>query len=114
MASSAGWFRPVGQCASLTIRVVPNAGRNAIEGTLDLADGSSALKLRIAAPPEGGRANAAAIAVLAKATGLPRSAFSLKTGATARTKTILVSADAGALVQARERLEHCVLRRSRQ
>lgn len=80
-----GWFRPARDGALIVLRVTPNAGRDRIEGPAALADGTEALKIRIAAPPRDGRANDAVIALLAKAAGRPRSAFSVKAGATART-----------------------------
>lgn len=100
-----GWFALNPDGALITLRVVPNAGRDGIEGVVTLGDERTALKLRIAAQPENGRANAAAIALLAKATGLPKSAFSVRSGATARTKTILLAADPALAKAALEALE---------
>lgn len=94
MASSPdnpGWFRLAREGALIVLRVTPNAGRDRIEGPVALADGTRVLKIRIAAPPRDGRANDAVIALLAKSAGQPRSAFSVKAGATARTKTILLT-----------------------
>lgn len=99
------WFRPTPDGALIVLRVTPNAGRDAIEAVATLADGTSVLKLRIAAPPEGGRANKAAIALLAKASGLAKSAFSVKAGPTARTKTILLTAAPASVAAARRRIE---------
>lgn len=99
------WFRPVPEGALIVLRVTPNAGRDALEGPSVLADGTGVLKIRITTQPEGGRANKAAIAILAKAMRLPRSSFSVKAGATARTKTILLDADPITIDAARERLE---------
>lgn len=72
----------------LRLRVTPNAGRDAIEGFERLADGTEVLRLRVSAVPDKGKANAAVIAILAKALGLPRSALQLVAGETARLKTI--------------------------
>lgn len=100
-----GWFRPARDGALIVLRVTPNAGGNRIEGPAALADGTQALKIRIAAPPRDGRANDAVIALLAKAAGHPRSAFSVKAGATARTKTILLTASPREADLARRRIE---------
>lgn len=102
------WFRPTPDGALIVLRVTPNAGRDTLEGIGTLADGTCVLKLRIAAQPEGGRANKAAIALLAKASGLAKSSFSVRSGATARTKTILLDADPETALVARERLERAM------
>lgn len=85
---------------SLFVRVTPNAGRDAIEGVEIRDDGSAVLRLRVKAVPDKGRANAAVIALLAKALGLPKSAITLTSGDTARQKTLALSGDATALAAA--------------
>lgn len=84
---------------------MPNAGRDSLEEIATLADGTTVLKLRIKAQPEDGRANKAAIALLAKLSGLSKSSFSVTSGATARTKTILLSASPDRVIDARLALE---------
>ena len=85
---------------SLFVRVTPNAGRDAIEGVEIRDDGSAVLRLRVKAVPDKGSANAAVIALLAKALGLPKSAITLTSGDTARQKTLALSGDATALAAA--------------
>ncbi|MDB5536724.1 MAG: hypothetical protein JWQ65_1599 [Devosia sp.] len=89
---------------SLFVRVTPNAGRDAIEGTELRDDGSAVLRLRVKAVPDKGRANAAVIALLAKALGVPKSAITLTSGEAARVKTLSVAGDGAALVAAVESL----------
>jgi len=48
------------------------------------------LRIRVTAPPVDGQANAAAIALLAKALDLPKSAIRLVKGASTREKTLVV------------------------
>jgi uncharacterized protein (TIGR00251 family) len=48
-------------------------------------------KIRVAAPPEGGRANDAVLDLLAKRLGLPRRALSIVSGRTARDKVVQMS-----------------------
>jgi uncharacterized protein len=79
--------------AVLRLRVTPNAGRDVIEGFETLADGTEVLRLRVAAVPDKGKANAAVIVLLAKALGLPKSAIHLTAGDTARLKTVRIDAD---------------------
>ncbi len=62
-----------------------------------LDDGAAVLKLRVTEPPEGGKANAALIKLLAKAWKLPKSDLSLVAGQTDRRKTLAVAGDPKAL-----------------
>lgn len=78
----------------LKLRVTPNAGRDAIEGFETLADGTSVLRVRVAAVPDKGKANAAVIALLAKALRVPKSSITVVAGETARLKTIELPDDA--------------------
>jgi uncharacterized protein YggU (UPF0235/DUF167 family) len=58
------------------------------------------LRLRVAAAPDKGKANAAAIALLAKALGVPKSTLEITAGHTARLKTVDVTGD-GEMLAAR-------------
>lgn len=78
---------------TLRLRVTPNAGADRIEGAETRADGETVLKLRVAAVPDKGKANAAALALLAKALGVPKSALTLTAGDTARMKTVAIAGD---------------------
>ena len=78
---------------TIRLRVTPNAGRDAIEGYETLADGNEVLRIRVAAVPDKGKANAAVIALLAKTLRLPKSAITVVTGETARLKTIRIDAE---------------------
>jgi uncharacterized protein (TIGR00251 family) len=88
----ASW-RPVAGGARLHVRVQPGAARDAIEALSEDADGQRALRVRVRAAPEKGRANAAVEALLAKALGLPKSAVSVEKGETSRIKTVRILAD---------------------
>ena len=80
---------------SLFVRVTPNAGRDAIEGVEQRDDGSAVLRV-----PDKGKANAAVVALLAKALGVPKSAVTVVSGETARLKTLAVVGDGAALIRA--------------
>lgn len=69
----------------LLVHVVPHAGRTAVIG---LHDG--ALRVRLAAPPIEGRANAELLQWLARALGLPRRAVTLAAGGQSRRKRLHV------------------------
>lgn len=70
----------------LSVKVVPGASRDEIAGWL-----GDALKVRVAAPPEGGRANAAVQGLIAAALGLPASQVRLVAGAASPRKTVEVA-----------------------
>ena len=63
------------------------------------AEGRPVLKLRVAAAPTDGSANAAVIALLAKTLKLPKSAVRLTAGDTARVKRLEVDTDHDSLVK---------------
>ena len=70
----------------LNLRVSPGANRSSIEGPY----GESALKLKVAAPPVNGKANAEAERFLAKLLGISRSNVAVVRGASSRDKAVLV------------------------
>ena len=74
--------------ARLAVRVTPKGGRDAVDGWATGADGRSYLKVRVAAPPADGAANAALLALLAKRRKRPKSALAVVSGETARLKVI--------------------------
>ena len=82
---------------TLYLRVTPNAGADRIDGTELRDDGSAVLRVRVRAVPDKGKANAAVIALLAKALGVPKSAMTLVSGDTARLKTMAIEGDPAAL-----------------
>ncbi len=85
---------------TLHVRATPNAGADRIEGTEHRDDGTAVLRLRVAAVPDRGKANDAAIALLARALGIPKSAITLTAGDTARLKTLRLTGDPIALAAA--------------
>lgn len=82
-----------GGTVRVVLRATPRAARNAIDGLKETADGTVRLAVRVTAPPEGGKANAAVVALLAKAWRLPKGAFAVVTGATGRDKTVAIQGD---------------------
>ena len=67
----------------LTVKVVPGASRSSVVGWL-----GDMLKIRISAPPEKGKANAAVLKLLAKELHLHESALSIVSGSTSQRKVI--------------------------
>jgi uncharacterized protein (TIGR00251 family) len=70
----------------LNLRVSPGARRSSIEGPY----GESALKLKVAAPPVGGKANTEAERILAELLDVARSDVAVVRGASSRDKVILI------------------------
>ena len=89
---------------TLSLRVTPNAGSDRIEGRELRADGEAVLRLRVAVVPDKGKANAAAVALLAKALGVPKSAIRLVAGETARSKVVEIAGDGPSLAARLEQL----------
>ena len=67
------------------VRVTPKAAANRIA-----LDAGGAIRVYVTTVPEGGKANAAVIALLAKAIGIPRSRLELLRGETSREKAFRV------------------------
>jgi uncharacterized protein (TIGR00251 family) len=78
----------------LAVRATPKSGRDAIEGITQFSDGRPALKARISAAPEDGKANAALSRMIARAAGVAPSAVQLVHGAGGRQKTFRLTGDA--------------------
>ena len=74
------------RCAlSLTLHVQPGAKRTEVAGIH-----GEALKIRLAAPPVEGKANAELLRYLAEAFGVPQRAVRLVRGETSRQKTVRI------------------------
>jgi uncharacterized protein (TIGR00251 family) len=77
----------------LRVRVTPNAKRSETLGWEDDPQVGRVLRVRLAAPPTEGRANAALRDHLAKTLGLSKSQVSLEKGDTSRVKTFTIPDD---------------------
>ena len=78
-------FRAQGEDVLIRVKAVPGASRDGVAGVL-----GDRLKVRVSAPPEGGRANRAVCAVIARALGVKQRQVSIETGRTSPEKTIRV------------------------
>ncbi|MEY4853989.1 MAG: hypothetical protein RIR32_665 [Verrucomicrobiota bacterium] len=72
-----------GRACRLQVKVVPGASRAEVVGLL-----GAAVKIRVAAPPEGGQANRAVCALLADRLGLPLAQVTVVAGPASPVKVI--------------------------
>ena len=79
---------------TLTLHIQPGAKKTEIAGLH-----GDALKIRLAAPPVDGKANAALLEFVAGRLGLARSTLSLKSGQTSRRKVLEIAADEASVRQ---------------
>jgi len=87
MSDYAAALSPDGQDGTrLRLRLVPRASTTALAGLQ-----GDAVKLRVAAPPVEGKANAAALEHLADVLDVRRRDLEIVSGATARTKVVRVA-----------------------
>jgi uncharacterized protein (TIGR00251 family) len=89
---------------SVALRVTPRGGRDDVDGIEQLSDGPSVLKVRVRAVADGGEANRAVLALLAKSLGVPKASVTLLSGATSRLKQIAVEGDPIRLAEALRQL----------
>jgi uncharacterized protein (TIGR00251 family) len=81
------WLHADGQDVILSLHIQPGAKKTEVVGLH-----GDALKIRLAAPPVDGKANAALIAFVAVKVGASRTAVELVSGQTSRTKRVRIAA----------------------
>ena len=89
---------------AVVVRLTPKGGRDAIEAIERRADGQCVLKARVRAAASEGEANAALVALLARALAVPPRDVTLKAGATARIKRLAIAGHGPTLAAALEKL----------
>jgi uncharacterized protein (TIGR00251 family) len=87
---TSSWVSAQGDGVRLAVRVTPRAAKSTVQGIHTDAGGQAWLAVRLTAPPEAGKANAALIKFLAKRWRLATNDFRLLAGATARRKVLHV------------------------
>jgi uncharacterized protein (TIGR00251 family) len=86
VSSKKDFLTPARDGILLNLRVSPGAKRTSIEGPY----GESALKVKVAAPPVEGKANAEVESFLARSLGVPPSCVAVVRGTSSRDKVVLV------------------------
>ena len=90
-------FMPSRYGITVAVRLTPGAKATRIVGLAAQGDGVVALKARVTAAPARGKANAALLAMLAKAWQLAKTSLSMVSGRTDRRKLIAVAGGQGAV-----------------
>ena len=86
------WIKQTAEGVEVSVRAVPRASKNALQGLL-----GDALKVRLQAPPVEGKANEALRDFLAETLDVPARSIRILSGETGRNKRVLV---AGARLEA--------------
>jgi hypothetical protein len=82
----------------LAVRLTPKAARDGLDGVAAGPDGRPVLRLRVAAPPVEGAANAALVEYVARSLGVRKSDVAIVSGDRGRLKLLELSGDAAALL----------------
>jgi len=96
MPAGARPWRVSGEGLSLLVRVTPKAGRDAVDGILETAQGP-AVQVRVRAAATEGEANAAVEWVVAQWLGLAKTRVRIARGSKSRIKRIDITGAAGEL-----------------
>jgi uncharacterized protein YggU (UPF0235/DUF167 family) len=100
MSMPATCYSPHSEGLMVEIRLTPRADRDAVDGIGRDCGGAAFLAVRVTAAPSEGAANAALVALLSRRWRLPKSAFALVRGESARVKRLSVTAPAARLAAA--------------
>lgn len=79
------WLKRSGNALTLTLHIQPGAKKTEVAG-----EHGDALKIRLAAPPVDGKANAALLEFIADKLGVAKGTVTLKSGQTSRRKVVEV------------------------
>jgi uncharacterized protein len=101
----AGWLTRHAAGARAAVKVIPRATKSGVRGIEIDGSGEPHLIVRVSAPPEAGRANAALIELLAKRWRVARSDLEVVSGARARRKILQIQGASEALIARLEAIE---------
>jgi len=91
--TAAPWRREDGAALLLALHVQPGASRTEVAGTHG-TEGDARLRVRLAAPPVDGKANAELLRFLAEAFGVPLRQVVLLRGVSSRQKSVRIESPA--------------------
>lgn len=95
MSAALPW-RAVAAGLELRVRLTPKSAHDRVEGLEETAEGP-ALKARVRAVPEDGKANAALEALVAAWLGVPKRSVAVTSGSKSRVKTLTVAGNSSDL-----------------
>jgi hypothetical protein len=87
----------------VAVRLTPKGGADRIDGIVLDAGGRVFVRARVAAPAEGGKANASLIRLLAGALDLAPSRLVIAGGASSRTKLVAIAGETAVLLERLQR-----------
>jgi uncharacterized protein len=87
-----------GGSLAVAIRLSPRGQADRLVGVVAADGARRVLKATVTAPPEGGRANAALLGLLARSWQLPQRDLSIVQGATSRNKVVRIAGDPQLLI----------------
>jgi uncharacterized protein len=93
-----GWLVRHAAGARVALKVTPRAPTSGVQGVAVDEIGRTHLAVRVSAPPEARKANAALIKLLAKRWRMPQRAFEVVSGAGARRKVLHIRGSPGELI----------------
>jgi uncharacterized protein YggU (UPF0235/DUF167 family) len=91
------FWRITPEGVAVAVKVQPKSRRPGVQGRAPAVDGER-LRIGVTEAAEGGRANKAACATLARALGVAVGQVSVAAGASSREKTLMVDGDAQAII----------------
>jgi hypothetical protein len=92
------WLNPCAGGVRLSLKVTPRAAQPGVSGIEADASGHAWLAVRVSAPPEGGKANAEVIRLLARRWGVRAGDLQVVSGAAARRKVLQLDGPAADLM----------------
>ena len=101
----AGWLTRNAAGARVSLKVTPGAGRDDVRGVEAGAGDRPCLVVRVSAPPEAGKANAALIRLLAKRWRIARRDLAVVSGIGSRRKVLQIRGAPDALIARLEAIE---------
>lgn len=100
-----GWLTRHAQGARAALKVTPRAVSSDVQGVEVDGAGRAHLAVRVKAPPEAGKANAALIKLLARRWRIPQRALEVISGATGRRKVLQIYGSPDALIARLQAIE---------
>lgn len=100
-----GWLTAHAEGVCAALKVTPRAASSGVQGLEVDAAGRCHLSVRVNAPPEAGKANAALIRLLARRWRVPQRDLEVVSGASGRRKVLQISGPPDALIARLEAIE---------